>query len=163
MPDVADIYGRLLEQIDAEWRKLLGDDPDIVGFEDQDREQLRHALYGVHAPGTVSLDESEDLYTLGESTDVRRKFSNMERVYLETENQLAPRAMVIVDRPHPVEPRVFLRGDPEQPGDQVARRFPKLLSTIRSKPFVEGSGRLELANAIVHRHGPRRLSDKRSG
>ena len=154
MPDVADIYGRLLEQIDAEWRKLLEDDPDIVGFEDQDREQLRHALYGVHAPGTVSLDESEDLYTLDESTDVRTKFSNIERVYLEAENQLAPRAMVIVDRLHPVEPRVFLRGDPEQPGDQVARRLPKLLSTIRSKPFAEGSGRLELANAIVHRTNP---------
>jgi len=44
---------------------------------------------------------------------------------------------------------VFLRGNPARPGDVVPRRFLEALSTGKAKPFREGSGRRELADAIV--------------
>ncbi|MBI1309836.1 DUF1549 domain-containing protein [bacterium] len=50
------------------------------------------------------------------------------------------------------EPRnlpVFVRGNPNNPGDTVPRRFLEVLSDSPARPFKHGSGRLELADAIV--------------
>ncbi len=44
---------------------------------------------------------------------------------------------------------VFVRGNPARPGEIVPRRFLEVLSTGEPKPFREGSGRRELADAIV--------------
>jgi len=41
------------------------------------------------------------------------------------------------------------RGNPSRPGPVVPRRFLTVLSRDESKPFTQGSGRLELARAIV--------------
>ncbi len=43
---------------------------------------------------------------------------------------------------------VFIRGNPARPGEIVPRRFPSVLSA-KARPFREGSGRRELADAIV--------------
>ena len=48
---------------------------------------------------------------------------------------------------------VFIRGNPNRLGDLIPRRFLSVLSNT-SKPFTSGSGRLELANAIVNDAGP---------
>ena len=44
---------------------------------------------------------------------------------------------------------VFLRGNPARHGEVVPRRFLEVLSPARPAPFTQGSGRLELADAIV--------------
>jgi hypothetical protein len=44
---------------------------------------------------------------------------------------------------------VHTRGNPNRPGPVVPRRFLTVLSGKESKPFVKGSGRLELAKAVV--------------
>ncbi len=44
---------------------------------------------------------------------------------------------------------VFVRGNPANPGPIVPRRFLEVLSPRNSKPFQQGSGRRELAEAIV--------------
>ncbi len=44
---------------------------------------------------------------------------------------------------------VFVRGNPARPGEIVPRRFIEALSKGPPQPFKHGSGRLELANAIV--------------
>ncbi len=49
---------------------------------------------------------------------------------------------------------VFLRGDVERKGSQVARRFLRVLSPGEPKPFTQGSGRLELAEAIADPKNP---------
>lgn len=46
------------------------------------------------------------------------------------------------------------RGNPARPGPVVPRRFLTVLSRADSKPFTQGSGRLELAQAIVNEGGP---------
>src|SRR5260370_30180242 len=45
--------------------------------------------------------------------------------------------------------RVALRGNPFKPGDEVARHFPSVLVDGDPPPFGKGSGRQELADAIV--------------
>ena len=67
---------------------------------------------------------------------------------------VVPRAMVMHDAPKPVDPHVFLRGNPGRPGKPVPRRFLKVLSGAQRKPFQKGSGRLELAQAIVDPRNP---------
>jgi hypothetical protein len=44
---------------------------------------------------------------------------------------------------------VFLRGNPARHGEVVPRRFLEVLSSGKPRPFGAGSGRLELADAIV--------------
>ena len=44
---------------------------------------------------------------------------------------------------------VFIRGNPSRPGEIVPRRFLTVLSPSGPRPFREGSGRRELADAIV--------------
>ncbi len=56
----------------------------------------------------------------------------------------------LIFRPHtPRDLPVFVRGNPARPGAIVPRRFIEALSTGQPQPFKHGSGRLELANAIV--------------
>jgi hypothetical protein len=60
----------------------------------------------------------------------------------------------LVDAPQPVEPVVFLRGNPQAPGPRVPRKFLSCLAGGDAAPFAHGSGRLELARAIVDRDNP---------
>ncbi len=65
-----------------------------------------------------------------------------------------PRSFVLVDRPRPVEPYVFLRGERERKGPKVTRHFPTVLGGGEDRPFREGSGRKELAEAIADPANP---------
>src|ERR1700756_1382545 len=53
------------------------------------------------------------------------------------------------DKPKPVNIAVNQRGNPHNLGEEVPRRFLAVLSPEQSLPFMEGSGRLHLANDIV--------------
>ena len=63
-------------------------------------------------------------------------------------------AMAMEDLPTPNEPRIFIRGNSGNQGELVPRRFLKTLCATEPKPFTQGSGRLELAQAIVNRENP---------
>jgi hypothetical protein len=65
-----------------------------------------------------------------------------------------PRAMALADAAQPVEPHVFRRGNPANPGEAVPRRFLEVLAGPHRKPFTDGSGRLELARAIADPANP---------
>ncbi len=65
-----------------------------------------------------------------------------------------PSTLRLVDREKPVEPVIFQRGSPGNRGDTVPRRFLTAISTPDAAPFSDGSGRLELANAIANRNNP---------
>ena len=118
-----------------------------------DWESLRQALFG--ASGSLQV-----------STDAMREFLDQEQagqldqlngaiVHLESTHPGAPaRAMVINDAPQPVEPHVFIRGNPGRPGKAVPRRFLRLLAEPDRRPFQKGSGRLEMARAIADPKNP---------
>ncbi|HEY1377282.1 MAG TPA: DUF1549 and DUF1553 domain-containing protein, partial [Gemmataceae bacterium] len=64
------------------------------------------------------------------------------------------RAMALADAPQPVQPHVFLRGNPANVGPAVPRQFLEVLAGPNRKPFTDGSGRLELAKAIADPANP---------
>jgi hypothetical protein len=65
-----------------------------------------------------------------------------------------PRAMVLNDAIQPTNPHVLIRGNPGRPGKEVPRRFLQVLSPAEAPAFQKGSGRLELAQAIVNPSNP---------
>jgi hypothetical protein len=64
------------------------------------------------------------------------------------------KAFVLADKPKPVEPYIFLRGDPQRRGDKVSRHFLSVLGGGDQRPFTIGSGRKELAEAIASPTNP---------
>ena len=65
------------------------------------------------------------------------------------------RAPVLQDADKPKDSYVFIKGNPGNHGPVVARRFITILSPGDTpKPFKEGSGRLELAQAIASKDNP---------
>jgi Protein of unknown function (DUF1553)/Protein of unknown function (DUF1549)/Planctomycete cytochrome C len=72
----------------------------------------------------------------------------------KAKSPVAPaRAMVLTDGPK-VEPVVFLRGNPNNPGPRVPRQFPAVVAGKDRRPFADGSGRLEMAKAIADPKNP---------
>lgn len=63
-------------------------------------------------------------------------------------------AMGFVDAPQPFDPYVFVRGNPNNRGESVKRRFLTCLAGENPQPFRIGSGRLELAQAIADKDNP---------
>ena len=85
-----------------------------------------------------------------------RKFSESIKPYDNRIKQLKskhpgspPKGMVLFDKPSPVEPVVFIRGNQGNRGAKVPRQFLEVVSGVNRTPFKQGSGRLEAAQAIV--------------
>jgi hypothetical protein len=74
---------------------------------------------------------------------------------LEMTHPAAPvRAMALEDVPKPKDSPVFIRGEAENRGPIVPRRFLEVLSGTNRTAFTNGSGRLELAWAIASTNNP---------
>jgi hypothetical protein len=65
-----------------------------------------------------------------------------------------PRANVILDKPNPANAPVLLRGEAQNKGDVVPRRFLEILSGPNRPNYTLGSGRLELARDIASPTNP---------
>jgi hypothetical protein len=63
-------------------------------------------------------------------------------------------AMALEDSPNPRNTRVFIRGNPNNQGPEVPRRFLQILAGDNPPSFTQGSGRLELAQAIASKSNP---------
>jgi hypothetical protein len=74
---------------------------------------------------------------------------------LEMTHPGAPgRAMVLVDAPNPHDYPVFIRGEAENKGPLAPRQFLEVLSGANRPHFTNGSGRLELAHALINKANP---------
>ena len=82
--------------------------------------------------------------------DIRKKSD----AFKATSPAAPPRAHVLNDQPKPVQPVVFLRGNPSNRGPAVPRQAPAIVSGATRTPFKDGSGRLELAKAIASPDNP---------
>src|SRR5205814_949810 len=65
-----------------------------------------------------------------------------------------PFLQTINDVKKPANMRVLLRGSPDSPGEEAPRRFLAILSSGERAPFTQGSGRLQLAEAIADAKNP---------
>jgi hypothetical protein len=83
-----------------------------------------------------------------------RKLVREAEAYKATSPKSPPRAMVMQDKPTPMNGTVFLRGNAGRPGKVVPRQYLAILSSTPRQPFQHGSGRLDLANAIADKNNP---------
>jgi mono/diheme cytochrome c family protein len=72
-----------------------------------------------------------------------------ESLYVIRKGKTAQEGTVLDYRPEPRDLNLFIRGNPNRPGAVVPRRFLEVLSDENSQPFLNGSGRLELAHALT--------------
>lgn len=150
--DVPRIYGRLLTDAYALWQ-TAGGNADALGKLPAEQRQLAEILLGKDAPTDI---ERGDLRQYLSRAD-RNKFQELQKKvesFQATSPLAPPRAMVVSDKPRPEEPRVFIRGKQDRPGQQVPRQFLLVLSEQKRQPFTDGSGRLELARAITSSDNP---------
>ncbi|MDA1165845.1 MAG: PSD1 and planctomycete cytochrome C domain-containing protein, partial [Planctomycetota bacterium] len=156
MQDVAQQYGALFQKIDQVWKDQLTREENSprppTRLTDDDAEELRQVLYGAGSPPMIPaqlgwgfLDLIPDRPTQGEFKTLIGEVEKWSR----TGPGAPPRAMVLVDSEIPYQPVVFLRGNPHREGPPVPRRLPQILARNERPEFINGSGRLELARAIV--------------
>ena len=122
-------------------------------LQDETLEALRKDAFASNS--CMRPDERTIARTLGvqftnQQAIIRGKFAS-----LELSHPGAPiRAMALVDKAKPRDSAVLIRGEPNNKGPVVPRRFLTVLGGDDSKPFTDGSGRLELAKAIASRDNP---------
>jgi cytochrome c553 len=158
MLDVAAVYGRLLADVKGQWAKLRGEKPaegasPASALPDAAAEELRQVLYAEKNPAIVSRDE----FRRFTNRAVRDKLNEKRRAvdtFKANSPAAPPRAMVMNDAAQPTQPHVLIRGNPGRRGKEVPRRFLQVLSGVDGPAFQKGSGRLELALAIVNPANP---------
>lgn len=152
LKEVAERYDQLFAEIDKQWRELSKTNAP-TGFTEPDRESLRQAIYADASPFKM---DSEEMYRLFDTPAqqrvraLRRKIEELDA----THPGAPPRAMVLKDKSNPVEPVVFVRGNPGNHGPKVPRQFVEILSGEKREPFKKGSGRLDFARAIASTNNP---------
>jgi hypothetical protein len=154
--EVADRYATLLNEVSAEWEKLVADtkqnaQPLPAKLYDADREQVRQVFYGPYAPTNVPTQDVElllDQKSKDKIAELKKKLAGY------AAGPGAPRQAMILDEIEPGHnPRIFVRGNSSRPGAEVPRQFLSVVSSDR-KPFAHKSGRLEMAQAIVSKDNP---------
>jgi Protein of unknown function (DUF1553)/Protein of unknown function (DUF1549)/Planctomycete cytochrome C len=160
LAEAAETYGRLLNRVDQIWqdrvRRAALDGRTPEPLPDPVLESLRQAFYGPDSPPNVVMLPYGDLGLLPDrpSQAKLQELRNSVQNWMTTGPGAPARAVSLEDTPIPFEPYVFLRGNPNNLGPAVPRRFLAAVSTRRREPFREGGGRLELAQAIACRDNP---------
>ncbi|MDB5313701.1 MAG: Planctomycete cytochrome [Gemmataceae bacterium] len=111
------------------------------------------AVLGPGGPTDIPVADAEKIFNRldrDQLAAVRQKID----AFKASSPAAPPRAHVLNDTPSPVEPVVFLRGNPGNRGPAVPRQMPEVVAGAARKPFTDGSGRLELARSIVSPDNP---------
>jgi hypothetical protein len=89
---------------------------------------------------------------VGESGRVRLLRQEWEQ-FAKTLPPEPPLVSAVVDGPS-IDQRIFVRGNLNNPGEPVSKRFPLVLAGDNQHPIKSGSGRLELARWLTSRDHP---------
>ncbi len=162
MSDVASRYGGLFTAIHKEWQERRAANSDgkqgssAARLDDPAREQIRQVLYGSGSPCMVPDEEIitiEQYFDSDTTTKLWKLQGEVDR-WLMSSEQAPDYAMAVLDRKLLREPRIFRRGNPANKGEQIPRQFLSVVAQAPRKPFEQGSGRLELAEAIIDPANP---------
>jgi mono/diheme cytochrome c family protein len=150
--ELARLYGDVFNQVRAQWDARRAESADAKSLADANAEEIRAILYGTGSPADVNLEDARRMFgrdVRDKITELKRKVDNLN----VTSPGAPPRAMVLRDG-NLQDPKVFIRGNPGRQGKQIPRQFLQVVAGPERKPFTKGSGRLELAQAIVDRANP---------
>ncbi len=151
LKDVAAVYGKLFTATALDARKKPP--AEQAALENTLHEGLRRRLFADGAPMRLTRAEVEKTHSR-RIFEARSKLKDQVDLLDATDEAAPPRAMALFDKPQPVEPVVFVRGNSGNRGPVVPRRFLTVLSAPEQKPFSQGSGRLEMARAIASPSNP---------
>ncbi|MBL9213031.1 MAG: PSD1 domain-containing protein, partial [Opitutaceae bacterium] len=155
---VAVIYNRVFADADKAWRAAVdaakkGGAAAPTALADAALEAVRRVNLDGSAPANLDFEAASAL--------IRRQINDRTSALkrdVEALNWTEPgaplRAMALVDKSSPANSRVFLRGNPANRGPEVPRQFLEILAGEKRVPFTDGSGRLELAQAIADPANP---------
>ncbi len=161
MREVAERYGKLLAQVEAEWKAACEVatkemKPVPAALPDPAAEELRQVMYAPGSPCLVpdeAVVSTEGYFSSDVCTELWKLQGEVDRWL--NQSPLAPaHAVRLVDRAQIRPARVFRRGNPKTRGGEVERHFLSVIAGPDPKPFQHGSGRLELARAIVDPANP---------
>ena len=147
-----EVFGQLLDEKDLNpfivhrWKAWLEKHPGV--------EVTDEVLKRTDSPAFVPdehIANNEMYFPNGVTTELWKSQAEVDRFLIKTSAAPA-HATILVDRASPSTPRVFTRGNPLTKGDEVPRQF--LSAFGNQQPFKKGSGRLELAQAIVDPRNP---------
>ncbi len=153
LKDVAERYGNLFQDIDKRWQEHRKSNAKSQSLPDREQEALRQVFYGADGPGNLPAELIPGLYNVPALMQIEPLQGEIVRLEA-THPGAPPRAMALVDAPHPKNSRIFIRGNPNRLGEEAPRQFLAILSGDKRQPFTHGSGRLELARAIANRDNP---------
>jgi len=120
-------------------------------------EGLRQVLHGEDSPASVppgSIADTSWFFDEKGKVELGKLQTDIDR-WINSQPGAVPHALILEDRPGPQQnPRVLIRGNPLKKGAEVPRQYLRVLQRDQRKPFQDGSGRLELARAIVDPSNP---------
>jgi hypothetical protein len=146
--DYYSLYGVFASSVEPKELPKIGAPEDVDAYE-QFRKELKKRQKAVD-DFRATLPKKVDRAMRDQLRELEKRVDE-----LHVEHAGAPaRAMALADASTPHDPRIFLRGKSSSPGDSVPRRFLGVLAGKNRKPFTDGSGRLELARAIVDERNP---------
>jgi hypothetical protein len=151
--ELAKIYGGLFAWVEKQWNELRSKQADATALGNADEEALRQILVADGSPTRVATGDLNGLMDRAERNKQRDLAKKIDSLKVSSPGA-PPRAMVLNDRPQPVNPRILVRGNPGRPGDTVPRQFLEVIAGPERQPFSHGSGRLDLATAIVSPENP---------
>lgn len=156
--EVIDRYASVFQAVDADWQKQIDTSTDATSVQhpDSSTEQLRLVLYGADSPCHVPDEpvvQSERFFDSATLTELWKLQGEIDRWIIQSKHQSAY-ALALMDRRTATEPQIFVRGNPLRKGDFVPRRFLTVFSKGVDDRFQHGSGRRELAEAIVDPGNP---------
>ena len=159
MREVTERYAKLFLEIEQQWQKLVKNAPEDAKpdrLPDPAAEAMRQVLYAPGSPCVVPDEEivsNEQFFDTDTINSLWKLQGDVER-WLNESPDAATHTVAMLDRATLNEPRILRRGNPSAKGDEVPRQFLKALSPAERQPFKLGSGRLELAQAIIAPDNP---------
>ncbi|MDQ3622531.1 MAG: DUF1549 and DUF1553 domain-containing protein, partial [Verrucomicrobiota bacterium] len=158
--EVAAVYAKLFAGIEDRARAFFAASRTATGESVEGFEPALAEL--IQTPYTVepaSKIDSENLSLTLERSPIRN--AKGAGFYFDQINTLklthpgAPaRAMVVADSPAPKNSPIFIRGEAQSRGPVAPRQYLEIVCGKDRTPFANGSGRLELAQAIASKENP---------
>ncbi len=157
--EAAAVYGKLFEKFAPQAKELLQARRSSQTPPQLDAATIQLLEVPFALPPADSIKSTEQLRELAamfqQDPRAAAKFPFNEINQLDITHPGAPGcAMIVRDVEEPRDSRVLIRGERARPGDIAPRRFLECLSGPSRANFTEGSGRLELAKAIVSPSNP---------
>lgn len=155
-------YAKLFKQIDQEWDHWIVEAPRPQSkmrrrkqFAPEKQVYLQ-VFYSPHSPLVTPIHGYTILKLFPDrkrQQKVKELNGVLDKARAEAPVELA-QMLSLKDAEQIIEPRVFKRGNPGTPAQSVDRQYLRFFDQVSNTPFTHGSGRFELAKAIVSPKNP---------